>query len=109
MEFIESTTFTRLISELVSDNDYAEFQKNLSEHPTRGDLMPKCGGVRKIRMATEGKGKSGGARVIYYYLQNHSTIYLLYVFTKGDADNLSAEGKQKMREYTRAIKAEYHE
>lgn len=109
MEFIETTTFTRLISDLVGDDEYAKFQKELSDDPEKGDVMPKCGGVRKVRIATEGRGKSGGARVIYYYLRNHSTIYLLYVFTKGDADNLSSEGKKKMREYTRAIKAEYHE
>ena len=109
MEFIESTTFTRLIANVVGGDEYAKFQQELSEDPEKGDVMPQCCGVRKVRMATEGKGKSGGARVIYYYLRNHSTIYLLYVFTKGDADNLSSEGKKKMREYTRAIKAEYHE
>jgi hypothetical protein len=58
-------------------------------------------------MAARGKGKSGGARVTYLYLKNHDVIYLLYVFTKGDANNLSAEGKKAMRELAEQIKTEY--
>jgi hypothetical protein len=71
--------------------------------------MAECGGIRKTRIALPGKGKSGGARVIYYYLKNHQTIYLLYAFTKGEADNLSAEGKKSMREWSQQIRAFYHE
>jgi hypothetical protein len=63
----------------------------------------------KTRIALPGKGKSGGARVIYYYLKNHQTVYLLYAFTKGEADNLSAEGKKSMREWSQQIRASYHE
>jgi hypothetical protein len=69
--------------------------------------MSGCGGVRKVRMALPGKGKSGGARVCYLYLKQNEVIYLLYVFTKGDAENLSAEGKKAMRNLTQQIKNEY--
>ena len=109
VEFIETSTFTRLMAELVSDEEYADFQNELAERPDQGAPMRDCGGVRKVRMAARGKGKSGGARVIYYYLRNHETIYLLYVFTKDEAANLSAAGKKAMREGCKQIKAEYHE
>ena len=69
--------------------------------------MSGCGGVRKVRIAARGKGKSGGARVIYLYLKNHDIIYLLYVFTKGDAENLSVQGKKAMCELAVQIKNEY--
>lgn len=105
--FIETLTFTKLITSLVEDDDYAAFQRELAELPEKGAVMSGCGGVRKIRMAAHGKGKSGGARVIYYYLKNHDVIYLLYVFTKGDVDNLSAEGKKAMRGLAEKIKTEY--
>jgi len=94
VEFIETTIFTAVITGLVSDEEYAAFQRDLATSPERGDLMRGCGGVRKIRLAARGKGKSGGARVIYYYLKNHETIYLLYTFTKGDADNLSVPARR---------------
>jgi mRNA-degrading endonuclease RelE of RelBE toxin-antitoxin system len=109
LTFVETPTFTRLITDLVSDDDYAAFQRQLADNPTRGGPLAGCGGVRKARLALPGRGKSGGARVIYLYLQHRETIYLIYVFTKGDAANLSAAGKQAVREIAQQIKAEdYH-
>ena len=108
LTFIETTTFTRLITELVSDDTYAEFQKELAENPAKGGPMSGCGGVRKARMALPGRGKSGGARIVYLYLQNRDVIYLIYVFTKGQAENLSADGKKAVRELAQQIKNEYH-
>ena len=108
LTFVETPTFTRLITDLVSDADYATFQQELAEHPDKGGPMAGCGGVRKARMALPGRGKSGGARVVYLYLQHRDTIYLIYVFTKGETDNLSAAGKKAVRELAQQIKNEYH-
>ncbi len=69
--------------------------------------MSGCGGVRMARMALHGRGKSGGARVCYLYLKQNDLIYLLYVFTKGDADNLSADGKNAMRLLAQQIKNKF--
>jgi hypothetical protein len=107
LTFVESLTFTRLIAELIDDESYAEFQRLLAENPETGDLMSGCGGVRKVRMALPGRGKSGGARVCYLFLMHKDVIHLLYVFTKGDADNLSAEGKKTMRLLAQQIRDEY--
>ncbi len=107
LTFIETSTFTRLIADLVDDEDYANFQKELAANPEKGGPMSGCGGVRKVRLALPGKGKSGGARVCYLYLKQNDVIYLLYVFTKGDADNLSADGKKAMRMLAQQIKNEY--
>lgn len=106
LTFVETPVFTRLVREVVSDDDYAEFQTQLARHPEKGDLLQGCGGVRKIRMAVGARGKSGGARVIYLYLRHRERIYLLYLFTKGDAANLSAEGKKTMRELAQQIRRE---
>jgi hypothetical protein len=94
------------VADVVSDDDYAAFQRELSRHPDQGDLLEGCGGVRKVRLAARGKGKSGGARVIYLYLRHRERIYLLYLFTKGDAANLSADGKKTMRELAQQIRRE---
>ena len=106
--FIETATFTRLITGLVPDDEYAAFQQELASNPERSGPLSGCGGVRKARLALRGKGKSGGARVLYLFLPHHSLIYLLYVFTKGDADNLSATGKQAVRELALQIKHSHH-
>ena len=97
ISFVETSTFTRLITDLVDDLDYANFQKELAAIPKKGGPMSGCGGVRKVRMALPGKGKSGGTRVCYLYLKHNDVIYLLYVFIKGDADSLTADGNRAMR------------
>jgi len=108
LTFVETRTFTGLIAGLISDDDYAEFQRVLADNPESGDLLSGCGGVRKVRIALSGRGKSGGARVIYLYLRHRDTIYLIYVFTKGDAANLSAGGKKAMREIAQQIRSQPH-
>ena len=108
LTFIETAAFTRLITGLVSDDEYGAFQQELASNPEKSGPMSGCGGVRKVRLAARGKGKSGGARILYLYLPNHDVIYLLYVFTKGDADNLSATGKHAIRALAQQIKDAYH-
>jgi len=105
--FIETTRFTALITALVTDDDYSAFQSTLARFPSKGALMQGCGGVRKLRMAAKGKGTSGGARILYLHIPNRNLIYLLTLFTKGDADNLSAEGKKAVCQLAEQIKNEY--
>ncbi len=71
------------------------FQRDLVNAPERGDVMPGCGGLRKYRIADprRGKGKRGGARVIYLYVPEASVIYLITVYGKDQKDDLSANDK----------------
>lgn len=66
LEFIETSLFTRQITQLATDDELKELQRELIAFPNKGDLIQKTGGLRKIRMATGSKGKSGGVRVIYF-------------------------------------------
>jgi len=102
--FVETSQFTQRINAVVSDEDYAVFQRMLAATPEKGALLVGCGGVRKVRMAAKGKGTSGGARIIYLYIANRDHIYLLTLFTKDDAANLSADGKKAVRTLAEAIK-----
>jgi hypothetical protein len=107
LTFVETSVFTRQITDLLTDDAYAIFQKQLSASPDKGDLLVGCGGVRKVRMAAKGKGTSGGARVLYLHLPNRHLIYLLYLFTKGQAENISANGKKSVRQIAEQIKKEH--
>jgi hypothetical protein len=66
VELIETSTFTRQMTALLSDEDYGEFQPRLAANPGLGALIKGGGGIRKIRVAIGSSGKRGGARVIYY-------------------------------------------
>jgi mRNA-degrading endonuclease RelE of RelBE toxin-antitoxin system len=83
--FIELPSFTKVITDLVSDADYTEFQKELLKNPKKGDVIPQSAGLRKVRMRLPGRGKSGGARIIYLHLDDRSIIILVYVYTKQKA------------------------
>ena len=89
MEFIETPTFTRLILELLPDDDYRLLQTELMDNPERGDLLKNGGGIRKVRFAAQGKGKSGGIRVIYYWMKDAHPIYMLVAYPKSKKDTLS--------------------
>jgi hypothetical protein len=94
MVIVETQIFTKRITDLISDEEYREFQTKLVENPDLGVLIPGTHGLRKIRIAAKGHGKRGGARVIYYWAVLPHQILMLYVFAKGEQADLSAEGKK---------------
>lgn len=90
----ETLPFQRKISGLLPEEERTELVAYLAEHPNSGALMQGTGGIRKLRWARKGRGKSGGIRVIYYYHNESMPLYLLAAFGKNEKANLSAEEKQ---------------
>lgn len=82
MVIIETSVFSRLIQELMSDEDYRILQEALITRPESGDIIKRSGGLRKIRWKLEGQGKRGGIRVIYYWVTADDQIRMLYVYRK---------------------------
>ena len=80
----------------------------LLEEPTRGQLIERTGGLRKVRFARPSRreGKSGGTRVIYYLLDRRDRIYLLLVYAKGVKDDLTRAEENDLRKLARALEAE---
>ena len=97
MIFIETPIFTADLNELLTDDEYAEFQRHLADNPRLGDIIQDTGGLRKIRWAANGKGKRGGVRVVYYYLTADAQIRLLLIYKKGIQDNLTEKQKKVLR------------
>jgi mRNA-degrading endonuclease RelE of RelBE toxin-antitoxin system len=88
MIFIETTTFTKLIGSYLTDDEYRGLQGFLFEHPDAGKIVRGSGGVRKLRWAMAGKGKSGGIRVIYYWKRTDNEIWLLTVYGKSERESI---------------------
>lgn len=82
MELIETSVFTRQITGLLSDEEYCQFQLRLAANPELGAIIKGGGGIRKVRVAVGSRGKSGGARVIYYWVVRRDVILLLYAYPK---------------------------
>ena len=91
MVFVELPIFARCTNELFSDDDMRELQVILLENPSVGDLIPGGRGLRKLRVPLPGRGKRGGARVIYYHWVSHEQCYLVYAYAKNVAADLTKD------------------
>jgi hypothetical protein len=91
MEFVETPLFTRLITALLNDEEYRALQNALLLNPDAGDVIKNGGGIRKLRHALAGKGKSGGIRTIYYWAKSKDQIYMLLAYPKSKKDTLSEQ------------------
>ncbi len=97
MEFLETSVFTKRITELISDIDYHLLQLELSARPEAGDLIKGSGGIRKLRWSGSGRGKRGGIRVIYYYVTDAGQLYMLYAYPKNERDDLSFQQIKQLK------------
>ena len=104
--FVETTEFSKWYPRFLPGGAYSELQKELVVNPQKGDVMPGCGGLRKLRIADpkRQKGKRGGARVIYLYIPEASQFLMLDVYSKGQKDDLSPAEKKDLRELAREYK-----
>ena len=98
-EFVETEIFTRRCLEILEDEEYSLLQADLIRSPKSGDLIPGGKGLRKLRWAADGKGKRGGARVIYYLYLGEKKILMIYIFKKSDQVDLSREQLKMLAEY----------
>ena len=104
MVFIETPVFTRLVKEALSDQDYGVFQQTLADRPDAGDLIRGGGGIRKIRWALPGGGKSGGIRVVYFWRTRADQIYLLFLFAKNVRSHLTPVQVKKLAKHVKELR-----
>ncbi|MBQ4857038.1 type II toxin-antitoxin system RelE/ParE family toxin [Pseudoalteromonas sp. MMG007] len=97
--FVESNIFEKYRELYLSDNEYRLFQADLMVNPKQGDVIQGAGGLRKVRVASKGKGKRGGSRVIYYYLDDKRRFYLLTTYSKNEVTDLTADQKKQLKEF----------
>lgn len=104
-QFVEAPAFSRFRDEYFDDDGFSELQRYLARYPEVGDVVPGAGGIRKLRWndPRRGKGKRGGLRIIYYCFLSQQEIWLLTVYGKGEATDLTRDEKDQLR---RALEAE---
>jgi len=97
MEIAETSIFTKKITEILTDDEYKEFQNFLVANPKKGDVIKGSGGLRKIRWKVKGRGKSGGIRNIYYYYEEDNLILMIFVYEKSKTENLTPKQIEMLR------------
>ena len=94
MKFIETPIFSKVVQTLLKDDEYKSLQVALLLRPEQGSIIPKSGGLRKVRWSSKGKGKQGGLRVIYYWDNKTESFYMLLIYSKSKKDDLSPDQLQ---------------
>jgi hypothetical protein len=88
----------------MSEDEKAAIIDLLAGDPAAGDIMPGCGGARKLRVAKPGKGKSGGYRVITFYADETIPVFLLTVFGKNEKSNLTKAERNALASLTKTFR-----
>lgn len=104
---VELPEFLRKAQDLLLKEEKVSLISYLALHPQSGDIMWGTGGIRKLRWAAQGKGKSGGVRVIYYYHNKTMPLFLLTVFGKGEKANLSDSECDELSKVTSLLRKQY--
>jgi hypothetical protein len=102
----ETSIFTKIILDAMSDDNYRQLQEELIKKPDLGKIIKGSGGIRKVRWNMPGKGKRGGMRIIYYWITSEDQIYMLYAYPKAKQENLTPDQLSTLK---KVVEEELHE
>ena len=101
---LETSVFSRRADALLAPDDRVNLITRLATDPMAGDVMPGLGGVRKLRFAPKGRGKSGAFRVNYYILTEDMPILALLIYGKNEQEDLSPAQRKAVADLTERMK-----
>ena len=104
---VELPEFQKKSDKLLSNSERLSVINYLAEHPSAGGIMQGTGGIRKLRWSAQGKGKSGGVRIIYYHHNESMPLFLLTLFGKGEKANLTKTERNELAKFTSLLTKNY--
>jgi hypothetical protein len=99
-----TSRYERQANRLLTAEEKASMQERIAADPEAHPIGPGTGGVRKARWGRQGKGKSGGVRVIYYYWVSDAEVYLLAIYSKNEQSNMDLADRKAARKFVEALK-----
>jgi len=106
LEFIQLPTYTRSASRVLTEVEQHEIEVMLCRNPLAGQVIRGTGGIRKLRVAGSGRGKSRGYRLIYFLRTEKGRVYLMLLYSKSTQTDLTPGQRQEMRRLAAALGAE---
>jgi hypothetical protein len=104
---VETPTYLRDATKLLTEAERTAVVDAVAAGPAEGVVIVGSGGVRKLRIGLQGRGKRGGARVIYFYHNVALPVFLLALFAKNERDDLSAGEVAEMAKFVKALVRNY--
>jgi len=106
MLFIETKHFNRRLRKVWTAQALSDLKDDLTNYPDLGVVLSRGAGIRKLRRAVSGRGKSAGVRIIYYWQVSRDIILLLDIYAKSEKSSLSDRKLQKLIEIKRKMLGE---
>lgn len=104
---VETARFLADAAACLSEEERRAVVDSVAADPTAGVLVPDGGGIRKLRVSARGKGKSGGARVIYFFHSRSIPVFLLAAYGKSERSDLSAVERRALAAVVKLIPKAY--
>jgi len=104
---VETPEFLSATRKLLTDDERTLVVDYLAQNPMTGDLVPGTGGVRKLRWGLEGRGKRGGARVVYFFHSADIPLFALTAYAKNKRADLSQKDRNDFRQLTKLLAETY--
>jgi hypothetical protein len=106
IQFISTHPFDRTADELLDDDDIRHVQLLLQDTPEAGVVVPGTGGLRKLRIGLDGRGKRGGGRLLYLYVHIRGVIYFVAVYAKKDQGDITPAAYRMLARIVEQLKEE---
>jgi mRNA-degrading endonuclease RelE of RelBE toxin-antitoxin system len=109
MKIVPTTFYLKQASKLFSERERLAYEDEIAGFPERWPVISGTGGLRKARVAASGRGKRGGARLIYYAWISEDLVLMLHVYSKNDQDDLTHTQQKSLVSALHLFKESYHE
>jgi len=104
---VETKSFQERAKARMSKGEVESAVKMIARNPTCGDVIKGTGGIRKVRFAVAGRGKSGGVRIIYYFYNEDIPVFMLTVFAKNEKANLTQAERKTLAGLAKKLRDTY--
>lgn len=104
---VELPEYIKRAEKILSEDERDDLLYYLSSNPKAGNLIQGTGGIRKLRWASKGKGKSGGSRIIYFFYNETIPLFLLTIFGKNEKINLSKAERNELAKLVKELVKSY--
>lgn len=104
---VETPEFLSATRKLLDDAERSLLVEYLAYNPSAGDLIPGTGGLRKLRWGLEGRGKRGGARVIYFFHNATLPLFVLTAYAKNERADISQAERNEFQKLTKLLVQNY--
>lgn len=107
-EFVATPTFESSAKKLLTEEDRRDLELLILSDPEVGKVIERTGGFRKVRFArgSRREGKSGGARVVYYFSERKGRVFLVLVYPKNAKDDLTRAEENELRKVAKILEGE---